>query len=97
MKMNRLLTGVIAFAAGGLTSAVIGRYGDILVNFLGTQVLLGFAVVATLVALIILEAGSEAPRQAAIIAGARRFRGGFAERRPAEIVPIWQFEEHKTT
>jgi hypothetical protein len=92
MKTNRLLNGVFALAAVGLTSAVIGRYGDAFASLLRTEVLFGFAVVATLVALIILESRAGASRHAAVTGRIQRSRSAAA---PATIVPMWQAEDRR--
>ena len=62
MKTRVVLTSVLALAAAAVAPMVIGRYGDELAGVLRADVLLGFGVVATLVALITLEYGRKATR-----------------------------------
>ena len=54
MNTRLVLAGVLASAAA-VAPVVIGRFGDTLAGFLRADALLGFGVVATLVALITLE------------------------------------------
>jgi hypothetical protein len=62
MNTRVVLTSVLALAAAAVAPAVIGRYGDELAGFLRADALLGFGVVATLVALITMEYGRKATR-----------------------------------
>jgi hypothetical protein len=90
MKYHRLLKGFFALAAVGLASAVLGRYGDLFGPFLRADVLLGFAVVATLVALNTLESRQAARQEIGNRALAARFRRLHAEAPTAEVVTLWQ-------
>lgn len=65
MKKNTLTKAGLV-AALVLTPAVIGRYGEPLAEFLRPEVLLGFGVVATLVALITTEYRRRTPPRAFI-------------------------------
>jgi hypothetical protein len=52
---NRLVLGSVLASLAAVAPVVIGRFGDTFAGFLRADALLGFGVVATLVALITLE------------------------------------------
>jgi hypothetical protein len=64
MTKNTTIAGVVALALG-LTLAVIGRYAGYGAELLRPEVVLGFGVVATLIALIALEYRTVSTRVAA--------------------------------
>ena len=93
MNTKRLLSGVLVLAVAGLTSVVIGRYGDAFAGFLRPDVLIGFGVIATLVALITLEYRAEKPRQSIGSRIDRQVGGDLVGLPAPQVVPMWQATE----
>lgn len=62
MNTRVILTSSLALVLAAVAPVVIGRYGAELAGYLRADVLLGFGIVATLVALITLDYGRKAPR-----------------------------------
>ncbi len=93
MNTRKVIAGVLALAAATVTPMVIGRYGDELAGFLRADALLGFGVVATLVALITLEYGRKAARAVRQPVVLRAVHDANVRRQEAQVVALSKDED----
>jgi hypothetical protein len=95
MNTNRLLKATAAFVGIVVAPVVLGRFGGDIAEFLHAEVLMGFAVAATLVALNILESKTNVRTQAITRVLARRFQRETNTPVTSQIVPLWRDQERK--
>lgn len=95
MKTNTMFKALAALAGIAVTPVVIGRFGGDPAGFLRAEVLAGFGVAATLVALNLLESRKSVRSQAMTRALARRFQSESSSRTPTNLVPLWREARQK--